>query len=122
MGGKYATLMRFWLARKRRAARARAGVASRSMASRLLPLLLLLCTACASLERANYSIAEGVRYAGAADAHDPRVGDVYRPYGDGPRPAVLVIHGGSWRRGSRPQMAKFPPPLANAGYVVFNGD
>ncbi len=92
------------------------------MASRLLPLLLLLCTACASLERANYSIAEGVRYAGAADAHDPRVGDVYRPYGDGPRPAVLVIHGGSWRSGSRSHMAKFARRFANAGYVVYNVD
>src|SRR5262249_26300578 len=93
------------------------------MPSRGLALLYaLLLPACATLGGGHYSIEEGVRYAGPNDPGDPRVGDVYRPDGYGPRPAVLVIHGGSWRSGKRSEMAKFARGFANAGYVVYNVD
>ncbi len=31
--------------------------------------------------------------------------DLYRPAGDGPHPAVLVVHGGAWTFGNKSQLA-----------------
>jgi acetyl esterase/lipase len=44
--------------------------------------------------------------------------DVYVPEGDGPYPAVLAIHGGAWRHGSKITMTRHAWKLARAGYVV----
>ena len=65
------------------------------------PLLAaLVLTACASPTRAAHVTrsSEDVRYAGTPPTRDdPRIGDVYRPTGEGPLPAVVLIHGGSWQ-------------------------
>jgi len=94
--------------------------------SRLPLLSILVLAACVAPEPARYSVTEDIRYADARGdkrgAHDARIGAVYRPNGDGPRPAVLLVHGGSWQRGSRSEMAKFARRFASAGYVVFNVD
>src|SRR5262245_56327520 len=88
-----------------------------------LPLLLALSSiACTGADRASYTVREAIRYAGPAGSHDARVGDLYRPTGDGPWPAVVIVHGGSWRSGSRTEMARFAERFANAGYAVFNID
>ena len=44
--------------------------------------------------------------------------DVYQPEGEGPFPAVLAIHGGAWRSGSKITMLRHAWKLAGAGYVV----
>lgn len=44
--------------------------------------------------------------------------DVYLPAGEGPFPAVLMIHGGAWAGGSRSNMAGNALFLANNGYAV----
>ncbi|PQO38371.1 alpha/beta hydrolase [Blastopirellula marina] len=44
--------------------------------------------------------------------------DVYLPAGEGPFPAVLMIHGGAWAGGSRSNMAANALFLANNGYAV----
>ena len=44
--------------------------------------------------------------------------DIYQPVGDGPFPAVLAIHGGAWRHGSKLQMLRHAWELASQGYVV----
>ncbi|GAA4439702.1 alpha/beta hydrolase [Bremerella cremea] len=44
--------------------------------------------------------------------------DVYLPPGEGPFPAVLMIHGGAWAGGSRSHMATHAIFLANHGYAV----
>ncbi len=48
--------------------------------------------------------------------------DVYRPRGTGLFPAVLVIHGGGWTRGSRDEMAHICKKLAGQGFVAVNVD
>lgn len=48
--------------------------------------------------------------------------DVVRPEGDGPFPAVLLVHGGSWQRGSRERMAGIADRLARRGYVAVSID
>lgn len=45
--------------------------------------------------------------------------DVYKPDGKGPFPAVIAIHGGAWRHGSKFQMLRHAWKLASAGYVVI---
>jgi acetyl esterase len=50
--------------------------------------------------------------------------DVWRPSGEaagGPgRPAVIVVHGGAWERGSRGQMPRWNAWFADRGYAVFD--
>lgn len=46
-------------------------------------------------------------------------GHLFRPQGDGPHPAVVVIHGGGWRGGEPWHMGHVSRRLANDGFVVF---
>ena len=127
------TLMRFGQGRNIFAARRESAAAGRpsslammalarhSRIALLLPLLLAACLGSAD-RAASYSVTEAVRYDGVLDSGDERVGDLYRPRRVGPSPAVLIVHGGSWQRGSRSEMTRFAHRFAEAGYVVFNVD
>ena len=44
--------------------------------------------------------------------------DVYTPEGDGPFPAILAVHGGAWRSGTKFLMLRHAWRMAEAGYVV----
>ena len=44
--------------------------------------------------------------------------DVYVPEGVGPYPAVIAIHGGAWRQGSKIALLRHAWRLAKSGYVV----
>lgn len=44
--------------------------------------------------------------------------DVFVPEGEGPFPAVLVVHGGGWRSGNKGQLSFVSRALAEAGYVA----
>ena len=46
--------------------------------------------------------------------------DVYRGSGDLPRPFALVVHGGSWQRGDKGEVATVSRALAVAGVTVFD--
>jgi acetyl esterase/lipase len=46
--------------------------------------------------------------------------DVYSPPGDGPHPAVLLVHGGAWTHGDRRDMAPFAELLVPLGYACFS--
>jgi acetyl esterase/lipase len=87
-----------------------------------LLLLLFALLGCVGSDAASYVVRDGVRYAGAPRSRDVRVGDLYRPNGPGPAPAVLLVHGGSWQRGSRADMARYARRFAAAGYAVYNID
>lgn len=51
----------------------------------------------------------------------PLLLDVYRPTaGDGPRPAVVILHGGGFQIGDRTFMGPHAEALAAAGYVAVN--
>ncbi len=52
-----------------------------------------------------------------------QVGDLSRPLVDGPRPVVVLIHGGYWRLGfTRTAMEDLARDLVRAGYAVWNID
>src|SRR5262245_14801099 len=44
--------------------------------------------------------------------------DLVRPLDGGPYPALLVIHSGGWREGSREEARRLLGPLARRGYVA----
>jgi acetyl esterase/lipase len=44
--------------------------------------------------------------------------DVYVPKGAGPFPAILAIHGGAWRSGTKVHMLRHAFKFCNAGFVV----
>lgn len=44
--------------------------------------------------------------------------DIYTPEGDGPFPAILAVHGGAWRQGSKFSMMRHAWKMAESGYVV----
>lgn len=46
--------------------------------------------------------------------------DLYRPGGNGPFPAVIMIHGGGWEGRSREDMNDIAQRVAERGYVVLN--
>lgn len=48
--------------------------------------------------------------------------DLYRPQASGPTPLVLVVHGGSWARGSRSDFASLNHVLCSQGYSVASLD
>tara|TARA_Y100001934_G_scaffold36990_1_gene42692 strand:+ start:1798 stop:3555 length:1758 start_codon:yes stop_codon:yes gene_type:complete len=48
--------------------------------------------------------------------------NAYVPKGDGLFPAVLVVHGGAWRTGSRTQLTMYAKSLARRGFACFSID
>ena len=48
--------------------------------------------------------------------------NTFVPKGDGPYPAVLVVHGGAWRAGSRNQLTMYAKSLARRGFACFSID
>jgi acetyl esterase/lipase len=48
--------------------------------------------------------------------------DLYTPAGAGPFPAILYIHGGSWRSGNKREYEKLATDLAAEGYAGFSID
>ena len=81
-------------------------------------LTVVLAGPAAASEPSSFSVEKGLAYGSATRQR----GDLYRPDAGGLRPAVLVIHGGSWTRGSRTRMKNWAERFAGAGYVVFNID
>jgi acetyl esterase/lipase len=57
-----------------------------------------------------------VTYVERADG--PLKADIYQPKGDGPFPAVLVVHGGAWMSGDKGQLAAVAEQLAGKGFVA----
>lgn len=55
-----------------------------------------------------------------ADWPKPLLADVYVPEGEGPFPAVLVIHGGGWESGDRDQVKSIAKRVASRGFVAIN--
>jgi acetyl esterase/lipase len=46
-----------------------------------------------------------------------QLADVYEPTGEGPFPAIVYIHGGSWRSGDKKDFRRLASDLAAKGYV-----
>lgn len=54
------------------------------------------------------------------DGDPHRVLDVHLPSAEGPLPAVILVHGGSWARGSRSRMQRVAWKAMERGYAAVN--
>lgn len=71
--------------------------------------------------QAQIQVTNGVEYGTAVDYQGTTVPlrlDVYRPPSTGPRPLVVLIHGGGFHSGDRANMATAAIGYARRGYVV----
>lgn len=92
---------------------------------RLLACLLLAGVGCAAgrpavLDPAPIRVERDLVYVWRGD--EALHADLYTPTGRGPFPAVLLVHGGSWQRGTKRRMAEIGERLAQRGYVALSID
>lgn len=85
---------------------------------RYLVLAALLCGS--GHAQSAPSVAHDIPY--TADATGSYSADLYTPPGAGPFPAIVMIHGGSWRSGHKSELRKLSADLAAQGYVCFSID
>ncbi len=91
------------------------------MKLRALFLGLLMMSALTRVDAAGVNVNRDVRFA----THDgvALLGDLYQPASAGPHPAVVLIHGGAWKVGSKSAYnASWGHYLAERGYLVFSID
>ncbi len=65
----------------------------------------------------DFELREKIPYAKVGDRE--LLLDAFLPQVAGPRPAVLVVHGGAWRFGNRVQLRGYATELAKRGFVCF---
>jgi acetyl esterase/lipase len=83
-----------------------------------LVLTLMAAFWSAACTNANaQTVTPGIAY--VKTAHGAETGDLYEPAGSGPFPAIVYIHGGSWRSGSKSNFRELAMDLAAKGYVGF---
>lgn len=83
--------------------------------------MVLLLAGCATAPRASDPFTvQTVVY--SMPGGEPLSADVYLPQSAGLRPALLVLHSGSWQRGSSKRMTKVSEELARYGFVVINAN
>lgn len=72
-----------------------------------------------SVESVQVSVTRDFVYTPADWPQELRA-DLYKPVGNGPFPAVVMIHGGGWEGRSREDMTDISQQVARRGYVVLN--
>jgi acetyl esterase/lipase len=78
--------------------------------------LVVFCTTAAFAE--NPTIHRDLVYATRDDVK--LKADLFTPVGEGPFPAILMVHGGAWMMGSRRHMDHISKPACQRGYVVLS--
>lgn len=82
----------------------------------LIPFLIISCSTPHKYYR--YNTKKGISY--SSNGVDLLKGDLYTPKRDGLLPALVVVHGGGWVKGSRKEMSSVARRLAKRGYISFN--
>lgn len=93
---------------------------TRFFPSCLVAAVLAGCATSKATAPASIVVERGIEYVTRGERS--LLADVHRPEGEGPFPAVLLVHGGSWQRGSRQRMASIAERLAQRGYVGVSID
>ncbi len=91
---------------------------TRFLASIVLIAAAALCVSCATTPKFGVRVDAGTVY--ARNGGEAQTADIFLPQGSGPFPAVVLIHGGGWRKGGSWQMNHIASRLAEQGFVVAN--
>lgn len=91
-------------------------VKRKGLAITALAIVLVIATNCAAGEPLAAGVHKDLVYATRGDLE--LKADVNVPKGEGPFPAVLLVHGGSWRSGNKQQLGFVSGRLARNGYTV----
>jgi acetyl esterase/lipase len=93
---------------------------AQSFALTLLAALLAGCASALPDAPARFTVERDLAYG----EHSGRWlhADAYTPSGRGPFPGVLLVHGGSWKRGNKQRLARITERLAQRGYVAVSID
>lgn len=85
----------------------------------ILPVVLaiVLAPVARAVTESEFDVREKIVYSTVADCE--LLLDAFVPKGDGPYPAVLVVHGGAWRSGDRKQLRGYANALVERGFVCF---
>ena len=85
-----------------------------------LRCISLICAVSASciLPAHAQQVTKDIAYTSGPE--DPQAGDLYEPAGPGPFPAIVYIHGGSWRSGNKNEFHVLAADLAAQGYAGFS--
>lgn len=85
----------------------------------ILPVVLaiVLAPVARAVAESEFDVREKIVYSTVADRE--LLLDAFLPKGDGPYPAVLVVHGGAWRSGDRKQLRSYANALVERGFVCF---
>ena len=80
----------------------------------------LICTVTASclVPAHAQKVTKDITYTASPD--DKQTADLYEPVGPGPFPAIVYIHGGSWRSGNKNEFHALAADLAAQGYAGFS--
>jgi acetyl esterase/lipase len=78
-----------------------------------IAMRILILVMCFALPLAAQKITRNIAYTPTQTA------DLYQPSAAGVHPAIVYIHGGSWRSGSKSVYKRFAMDLAAQGYVGF---
>ena len=82
-------------------------------------LLLFIISSCTSYNgRLQYVVKENIFY--HEDKSDRHNGEMLIPNGEGPFPAVIVLHGGGWQSRSFSDSTSIAKSLASHGFVAYN--
>ncbi len=82
--------------------------------------ILIAVGSIANADEPQFDVSYGRTY--ATRDTGPLEADVYMPHGTGPFPAMLIVHGGAWRMGTRVQLAGISSQFAKRGYTAISVD
>lgn len=82
-------------------------------------VLLILAATDVRLQAAEveFDVREKIVYSKAGERE--LLLDAFLPKGDEVRPAILVVHGGAWRKGNRTQLRGYATELTKMGFACF---
>ncbi len=84
-------------------------------------MVLAGCSPYAIQPRTEFEISKDVLYSSGSGYK--LLADIYTPASDSrKRPAILILHGGSWQRGNKERMSDVAQNLAGQGFVVMNAN
>ncbi|GII28738.1 alpha/beta hydrolase [Planotetraspora mira] len=87
----------------------------------LFSVAMMACTMFVMAPRGSVASAAS-RYEQSFDYGQAELTAFWYPLSSGTRPAVIMVHGGGWRRGSRTSLTEHARYMADRGYQVFNLD